>query len=81
MVMGYLFAERAFPEQEVGIFVHGNTENVHCHILVHSVSIEDGRKLQLKKGALGDLKQSADEKYAKNTESGLERKNRPNTSM
>jgi hypothetical protein len=42
--------------------VHGNTENVHCHILVHSVSIEDGRKLQLKKGALGDLKQSADEK-------------------
>lgn len=51
--MGYLFAERAFPEQEVGIFVHGNTENVHCHILVHSVSIEDVRKLQLKKGRSG----------------------------
>lgn len=59
--MGYLFAEKAFPKQEVGIFVHGNTDHVHCHILVHSVSIEDGRKLQLKKDALDDLKQSAGE--------------------
>lgn len=59
--MGYLFAEKAFPEQEVGIFVHGNTDHVHCHILVHSVSIEDGRKIQLKKDALDDLKHSAGE--------------------
>lgn len=59
--LGYALDTKNQPTTEVGIFVHGNTDNVHCHILVHSVSIENGRKLQLKKDALSGLKQAAGE--------------------
>lgn len=57
--MGWLWAKENFPKNQVGIYVHGNTDNVHCHILVHTLDIETGNKLQVSKNDLQKFKESA----------------------
>ena len=53
--MGWLWAKKTFPNNQVGIYVHGNTDNVHCHILVHTVDIETGKKLQVSNEAFPSI--------------------------
>lgn len=59
--MGFLWAKETFPNNQVGIYVHGNTDNVHCHILVHTVDIETGKKLQVSRNDLRPFKEKANE--------------------
>lgn len=59
--MGLLWAKETFPKNQVGVFVHGNTDNIHCHILVHSLDIETGKKLQVAKNDLLPFKEKANE--------------------
>lgn len=59
--MGWLWAKENFPGKQAGVYVHGNTDNVHCHILIHTVDIETGKKLQVSKNDLQKFKESANE--------------------
>lgn len=43
--IGLEFAERQFPDFEVLMATHCNTENLHNHFIVNAVSFKDGRKL------------------------------------
>ena len=41
------FAQKLFPNFEAIIVTHNDTDNVHSHIIINSVSFTDGKKVQL----------------------------------
>lgn len=52
--------EKMFPGYEVLIGTHTDQDHLHNHILVNSVSQEDGRKIQMSKADLQRMKDESD---------------------
>ena len=55
------FAARAWPGMEVLVTTHCDTDNVHTHFVINSVSFENGLKLRQNPNTLIDLRQISDE--------------------
>ena len=55
------FAARAWPGMEVLVTTHCDTDNVHSHFVINSVSFETGRKLRQNPNTLIDLRQISDQ--------------------
>lgn len=55
------FAVRAWPGMEVLVTTHCDTDNVHTHFVINSVSFETGRKLRQNPNTLIDLRQLSDQ--------------------
>jgi len=55
------FAARAWPGMEVLVTTHCDTDNVHSHFVINSVSFETGMKLRQNPNTLIDLRQISDE--------------------
>ena len=55
------FAVRAWPGMEVLVTTHCDTDNVHTHFVINSVSFETGLKLRQNPNTLIDLRQISDE--------------------
>lgn len=55
------FAARAWPGMEVLVTTHCDTDNVHSHFLINSVSFETGLKLRQNPNTLIDLRQISDQ--------------------
>ena len=55
------FAVRAWPGMEVLVTTHCDTDNVHTHFVINSVSFETGLKLRQNPNTLFDLRQISDE--------------------
>ena len=55
------FAARAWPGMEVLVTTHCDTDNVHSHFVINSVSFESGLKLRQNPNTLIDLRQISDE--------------------
>jgi len=54
-------AEKLFPDSECVIATHSDTDNIHSHIIVNSVSFKDGKKLHLSPTSLQEQRQVNDE--------------------
>jgi len=54
-------AEEQFPGHEVLIATHVDREHIHSHIIVNSVSLEDGKKLQFSPKDLRNMKERNNE--------------------
>ncbi len=54
-------AERLFPDNECVIATHNDTDNLHSHIIVNSVSFNDGKKLHMSPTSLQEQRQVNDE--------------------
>ncbi len=52
---------RAFPENEVIIATHNDTDVVHCHVVLNAVSFVDGRKIHLNNQEYARLKDMSNE--------------------
>lgn len=55
------FAARAWPGMEVLVTTHCDTDNVHSHFVINSVSFETGLKLRQSPNTLIDLRQISDQ--------------------
>ena len=55
------FAVRAWPGMEVLVTTHCDTDNVHSHFVINSVSFETGLKLRQNPNTLIDLRQISDQ--------------------
>jgi len=55
------FATRAWPGMEVLVTTHCDTDNVHTHFVINSVSFETGLKLRQNPNTLIDLRQISDQ--------------------
>ena len=55
------FAEKAFPGYEVVVGTHCNTEHIHSHFVVNSVSFENGLKYHSDKDNIERLRKISDE--------------------
>ena len=55
------FAARAWPGMEVLVTTHCDTDNVHSHFVINSVSYETGLKLRQNPNTLIDLRQISDQ--------------------
>ena len=55
------FAVRAWPGMEVLVTTHCDTDNVHTHFVINSVSFETGLKLRQNPNTLIDLRQISDQ--------------------
>lgn len=56
------FAERMWGDRfQVLVTTHLNTEHLHCHFVVNSVSFKDGKRLQNKEKAWWYFRHIADE--------------------
>ena len=55
------FAARAWPGMEVLVTTHCDTDNVHTHFVINSVSFETGLKLRQNPNTLIDLRQISDQ--------------------
>ena len=55
------FAARAWPGMEVLVTTHCDTDNVHSHFVINSVSFESGLKLRQNPNTLIDLRQISDQ--------------------
>jgi len=55
------FAARAWPGMEVLVTTHCDTDNIHSHFVINSVSFETGRKLRQNPNTLIDLRQISDQ--------------------
>ncbi len=55
------FATRAWPGMEVLVTTHCDTDNVHSHFVINSVSFETGLKLRQNPNTLIDLRQISDQ--------------------
>ena len=55
------FAARAWPGMEVLVTTHCDTDNVHSHFVINSVSFETGLKLRQNPNTLIDLRQISDQ--------------------
>lgn len=65
-------AARLFPKNECVIATHTDTETVHSHIIVNSVSFEDGKKLNIRNHQYGQMKDIANEEGVKRGFSSLD---------
>lgn len=54
-------AEKLFPDNECVIATHNDTDNLHSHIIVNSVSFKDGKKLHMSPTSLQEQRQINDE--------------------
>jgi hypothetical protein len=54
-------AEKLFPDNECVITTHNDTDNIHSHIIVNSVSFKDGKKLHMSPTSLQEQRQVNDE--------------------
>lgn len=54
-------AEKCFPDREVVVATHIDREHTHSHIIVNSVDMENGKKLQFGPVDLRNLKEKNDE--------------------
>ncbi|HWP80816.1 MAG TPA: relaxase/mobilization nuclease domain-containing protein [Candidatus Acidoferrum sp.] len=54
-------AERLFPDSECVIATHNDTDNLHSHIIVNTVSFKDGKKLHMSPTSLQEQRQVNDE--------------------
>lgn len=54
-------AEKLFPDNECVIATHNDTDNLHSHIIVNSVSYKDGKKLHMSPTSLQEQRQVNDE--------------------
>lgn len=59
--MGLELAQKLFPQYEVLVATHCNTENIHNHIIVNSVSCENGKKLHQNHDTLVEYRKINDE--------------------
>ncbi|MEG0900307.1 MAG: relaxase/mobilization nuclease domain-containing protein [Oscillospiraceae bacterium] len=59
-------AQERFKGYEVLVATHMDKEHIHSHIIVNSVSFEDGRKFQQSRAELQELKDHSDEICKKN---------------
>ena len=60
--VGMAFAERMWGDRfQVLVTTHLNTEHLHCHFVVNSVSFKDGKRLQNKEKAWWYFRHIADE--------------------
>ena len=64
-----------YDKYQVLVTVHLNTDNVHCHFVVNSVSFKDGTKFQNKIGDHKELRKVSDEICRKHGLSVLENSN------
>lgn len=55
------FSEEAFDEHEVFLAVHTDTDNIHCHMIVNSVSFVTGKKYNQNKKDLENYKELINE--------------------
>jgi len=55
------FAARAWPGMEVLVTTHCDTDNVHSHFVINSVSFETGLKMRQNPNTLIDLRQISDQ--------------------
>ncbi len=55
------WAEKEFAGHQVFIGVDHNTDNVHCHVIVNSVNIDDGKKIHLSNDDLQKMKDHSNE--------------------
>ncbi|NSW92167.1 MAG: relaxase/mobilization nuclease domain-containing protein [Firmicutes bacterium] len=53
--------EKLFPNYECVVATHTDTDNIHSHIIVNSVSFKDGKKLHLSPTSLQEQRQVNDE--------------------
>jgi hypothetical protein len=51
-------AERLFPDYECVVATHCDTDNLHSHIIVNSVSFRDGKKLHLSPTSIQEMRRS-----------------------
>ena len=59
--IGCKLAEKLFGDQfEVIVALHKNTDNLHCHIVVNSVSFVDGKKFNDNKAFLNKMRNVSD---------------------
>lgn len=70
--IGLELAERQFPDFEVLVATHCNTENLHNHFIVNAVSFKDGKKLHQNHADLVRHRQVNDEICMKYGEAVLE---------
>lgn len=54
-------AEKLFPNYECVVATHNDTDNLHSHIIVNSVSFKDGKKLHLPPTSIQEMRQFNDE--------------------
>jgi hypothetical protein len=54
-------AEKLFPDSECVIATHTDTDNIHSHIIVNSVSFKDGKKLHMSPTSLQEQRQINDQ--------------------
>jgi len=54
-------AERLFPDYECVVATHCDTDNLHSHIIVNSVSFRDGKKLHLSPTSIQEMRQVNDQ--------------------
>ena len=55
------FAAHAWPDSEVLVTTHCDTDNVHTHFVINSVSFETGLKLRQNPNTLNELRQLSDQ--------------------
>jgi hypothetical protein len=53
--------EKLFPGYEAVVATHSDTDNIHSHIIVNSVSYENGKKLHIGPKSIEDMRQVSDE--------------------
>ncbi|HWT74054.1 MAG TPA: relaxase/mobilization nuclease domain-containing protein [Mobilitalea sp.] len=54
-------AEKLFPNYECVVATHTDTDNIHSHIIVNSVSFKDGKKLHLSLTSIEEQRQVSDQ--------------------
>ena len=54
-------AEKLFPNYECVVATHSDTDNIHSHIIVNSVSFKDGKKLHLSPTSIEEQRQVSDQ--------------------
>lgn len=54
-------AEKLFPNYECVVATHNDTDNIHSHIIVNSVSFKDGKKLHLSPTFIEEQRQVSDQ--------------------
>jgi len=52
--------EKLFPDNECVIATHNDTDNLHSHIIVNSVSFKDGKKLHISPTSLQEQRHVSD---------------------
>ena len=59
--IGLKFAEKCFPGHEVLVATHTDREHIHTHLVINSVGFESGKKLQMARGSIHNLRRQSDE--------------------